>query len=95
MCGTFACVYVRPAYESKKGIVDSGVDKNFDRCASDSDVDECGVSAESDIELRYYDQQKSVVQKDCNLYVTKVCYNLRAKFNSDTDLLSKLSFITM
>ena len=47
-------IYVRPADENKKSIVDSGVDKNFDRCESDLDVDECDVSTLSDIELRYF-----------------------------------------
>ncbi|CAC5377495.1 unnamed protein product [Mytilus coruscus] len=90
-------LYIRPSNECSKSVVDNCIFKNSgdDVESDDCDIDEVDVDQDdlNSIELKYYEQQKNVVDKDCKLYVDKVCENLQARFGSDTDVLSNFQVL--
>ncbi|XP_071154595.1 zinc finger protein 862-like [Mytilus edulis] len=86
-------LYKRKVSESSKKVVDQNVKLNvegFEGFESDSESETDSEEQVSEVELRYYTQQKGMVKRVLSEYVDGIVGNLEDRF-SESDMLSKFS----
>lgn len=86
--------YLRPVSESATKIVKENIeaDVRFDGFESDDDDDVIEENVSSEPELKYYSQQKHVVEKVTSEYIANICENLQEPFK-DSEMMKNFQVL--